>query len=127
MNRLLWIAQIVAGIFFVFVGITHFLVPDGLPDMLSWMYDLSPAMHAVTGTAEILGGLGLILPAVTGIMPQLVPLAAAGLAVLMIGAVIYHVGRGEIANVGSNLLWIIVTGFIAWGRSKRHPIAARSA
>lgn len=127
MNRLLWVAQIVTGLFFILVGINHFVVPEGLPDMLSWMYDLSPAMHTLTGVAEILGGLGLILPAVTRKMPWLVPIAAIGLGLLMVGAIIYHVGRGEYSNIASNVLWVAVLGFIAYGRSKRYPIQPRTA
>ena len=95
MNRGLWVAQIVTGVFFFLVGINHFILPDGLPAVMSWMYDLSTTMHVISGIAEVLGGLGLILPAVTRIQPQLVPLAAAGLAAVMLGAIVYHVGRGE--------------------------------
>lgn len=126
MNKGLWAAQILMGIFFIYVGVLHFIVPEGLPDAFSWMYDLSDTLHWISGTAEILGGLGLILPAVTGIMPQLVPLAAEGLIVVMVGAVIYHLARGEFQNVVSNLLWIAVGAFIAWGRTKRHPLPART-
>lgn len=126
MNKGLWIAQILMGIFFIYVGVLHFIVPEGLPDAFSWMYDLSDTLHWISGTAEILGGLGLILPAVTGIMPQLVPLAAEGLIVVMIGAIIYHLARGEFQNVVSNLLWIGIGAFIAWGRTKRHPLPART-
>lgn len=125
MKRGLWIAQWVAGLFFIWMGIMHFVVPEGLPDQLGWMYDLSDPLHVITGTAELLGGLGLILPAVTRIQPQLVPLAAAGLALLMLGAVVYHLGRGEGVNIITNLLWVAVTGFIAYGRTRLHPIAPR--
>ncbi len=126
MNKALWTAQVLAGLFFLYTGVLHFIVPEGLPDSFSWMYDLSDTMHLITGVAEILGGLGLILPAVTRIQPQLVPMAAAGLALLMAGAVVYHIGRGEYQNVVSNVLWIVVTGFIAWGRQTRIPIAPRA-
>jgi len=126
MNKALWTAQLIAGLFFLYTGVLHFIVPEGLPDAFAWMYDLSDTLHIVTGVAEILGGLGLILPAVTRIQPQLVPLAAAGLALLMAGAVVYHLGRGEYQNVVSNVLWIVVTGFIAWGRQTRVPITPRA-
>ncbi|MFO7548339.1 MAG: DoxX family protein [Acidimicrobiia bacterium] len=125
MDKALWVAQFVAGAFFVFVGVNHFTLPPGLPDQLAWMYELSPTAHAIIGVAEILGGLGLILPAVTRVLPQLIPLAAAGLAILMLGAVVYHVGRGEYLNVASNLVWVAVLGFIAYGRWKVHPISPR--
>lgn len=126
MSRALWIAQWVVGLFFIYMGIMHFVVPEGLPAQFGWMYDLSDTVHAISGTAELLGGLGLILPAVTRIQPRLVPLAALGLALVMLGAVVFHVSRGEVVNIVSNLFWAGAAGFIAYGRTK-HPIEPRAA
>lgn len=127
MNRALWILQVVLGVYFVAIGVMHFIVPDGLPAVMSWMYDLSDTLHAISGVAEILGGLGLILPAVTGIRTELVPLAAAGLMLVMAGAVIYHLGRGEMANIFTNIVLIALLGFVAYGRSQVHPHTPRAA
>ena len=121
MNRALWILQVALGVYFVAIGVMHFIIPEGLPDQMSWMYDLSTGLHVVSGLAEILGGLGLILPAVTGIQPRLVPLAATGLALVMVGAIIYHVGRSETQNIFFNVVLIVVLGFIAYGRTVLHP------
>jgi uncharacterized membrane protein len=122
MNRGLWTAQMIGGLFFISVGITHFVVPEGLPGPFSWMYELPDALHMISGTAEILGGLGLILPAITRIQPRLIPLAALGLAGVMLGAVVFHIGRGEWVNVGSNVFWIVIMAFVAYGRGKTYPI-----
>lgn len=127
MNKALWILQIVLGVYFVAVGVMHFIVPAGLPGTMAWMYDLSDTVHAIAGTAEILGGLGLILPAVTGIRPELVPLAATGLVLVMIGAVIYHLGRGEVTNILLNLVLIALLGFVAYGRWRVSPHTPREA
>ena len=129
MNRALWIVQILLGVYFVAIGVMHFIVPDGLPAQMSWMYDLSTGLHAVSGIAEILGGLGLILPAVTGIRTELVPLAATGLALVMAGAIVYHVSRSETQNIFFNVVLIAVLGFVAYGRYRLHPhtATARSA
>ncbi|MFP3881391.1 MAG: hypothetical protein ACLFWH_03630 [Actinomycetota bacterium] len=62
-HRILWTLQILLGIQFVIVGILHFVVPEGLPGPLGWMYDLSDTQHTISGAAEILGGIGLIVPA----------------------------------------------------------------
>lgn len=124
MNRGLWIGQIVLGVYFVAIGVLHFIVPDGLPEVMSWMYDLSTGLHVVSGTAEILGGLGLILPAVTGIRTELVPLAAIGLILVMAGALVYHVTRDEFQNLFSNVVLIAILGLIAYGRSRIHPHAS---
>lgn len=126
-HKILWVLQVVLGVYFIAIGVLHFVVPEGLPDQLGWMYELSDTLHAISGTAEILGGLGLILPAATRIMPQLTPLAAAGLVLVMLGAVVYHVGRGEVPNVVTNLVLVALLAYVAHGRWRRVPIEARTA
>jgi uncharacterized membrane protein len=81
----------------------------------------------VSGIAEILGGLGLILPAVTRIQTRLVPLAASGLVLVMVGAMIYHVTRGEFTNIGMNLLLALLLALVAYGRAKLLPHTDRNA
>lgn len=127
MHRLLWVLQVVFGLYFITIGVMHFVVPDGLPDLMGWMYELSDTLHLVSGTAEILGGLGLILPGLTRIRPELTVLAALGLAVVMAGAAIWHLGRGEAVTIVLNLVNMAVLLFIAWGRWRVHPLEARSA
>lgn len=122
MNRLLWILQIVFGVFFVAMGVIHFIVPEGLPEAMGWMYELSDGLHIVAGIAEILGGLGLILPAVTGIMPELTVWAAVGLVLVMVGAVIWHGSRGEATQIFLNLVSAAILAFIAYGRARLHPL-----
>lgn len=125
-NKSLWVLQWLVGSYFIVFGIMHFVVPEGLPDPLSWMYELSDTLHIVSGTAEILGGLGLILPAVTRILPMLTALAALGLLIVMAGAVIWHVDRGELQNVVINTFNVAVLAYIAYGRWRLAPIGARS-
>ena len=124
-NKILWVLQWLFGVYFVAVGIMHLVLPEGLPEPLSWMYDLDDTRHMLSGVAEILGGLGLILPSLTRIAPWLTPLAAIGLMIVMIAAILFHVGRDEIANVGINVFNLLVLGYIAWGRSRLVPIVAR--
>lgn len=126
MNILLWVLQIFLGIYFIFVGVLHFIVPAGLPAPMSWMYDLTPALHAISGVAEILGGLGLILPAITRIQTRLVPLAAVGLALVMVLAVFYHIARAEYTNIAFNLINAALLAFVAYGRWKLVPLKDRS-
>lgn len=127
MNRLLWVLQIVFGLYFIGVGIAHFIVPDGLPAQMEWMYDLSDTLHVIAGSAEILGGLGLILPAVTRIKPELVAYAALGLAAVMVGAVVWHLGRDEFAQIGLNLVNVALLAFIAYGRMRLSPLEGRTS
>jgi putative oxidoreductase len=128
MNRLLWVLQVVFGVYFIAIGVMHFVVPDGLPPMMGWMYELSDGLHTASGIAEILGGLGLILPAVTGIRPELTIWAAVGLALVMIAAAVWHAGRdGEAVNIAINLVNAAVLGFIAYGRARLAPLTRTPA
>lgn len=122
-NRTLWILQIVFGVYFVAIGVMHFIVPDGLPDLMSWMYELSDGLHVVSGIAEILGGLGLILPGLTRIMPNLTVLAAFGLVAVMIGAAIWHISRSEGSNIANNVVLAAIVGYVGYARWKVTPLA----
>lgn len=124
-NKILWVLQWLFGVYFIAVGIVHFVLPEGLPEPLSWMYDLDDTQHLLSGVAEILGGLGLILPSVTRIAPWLTPLAAIGLGIVMIAAIFFHFGRDEFANIGINLVNLLALGYIAYGRARLVPIDAR--
>ena len=126
MNIFLWILQIVLGIYFFAIGIMHFIIPPGLPSAMAWMYELTPLLHYISGAAEILGGLGLILPAVTRIQTRLVPLAALGLSLVMLGAIVYHATRGEYQNIAFNVFLLLATAFVAYGRWRLSPHQDRS-
>lgn len=121
-NKTLWILQVLMGVYFIGVGIVHFIVPEGLPAMMSWMYELDDNLHLIAGTAEILGGFGLILPGLTKIMPKLTILAAEGLVLVMAGAVILHISRGEYTNALNNVVLGAVVAVIAYGRSRKTPL-----
>ena len=70
-------------------------------------------------------GLGLILPGMTKIRPILTSLAAAGLVLVMIGAIIWHAGRSETQQIGQNVLFALLLGFIAYGRWKLEPLPGK--
>ena len=127
MNIVLWILQVLLGVYFIFVGVNHFIVPPGLPEAMSWMYELSPGLHYFSGAVEILGGLGLILPGIFKIQTRLTPLAAAGLVLVMIGAMVWHIQRGEVTNIFANLVLAVLAGFVAYGRWRLRPLQDRSA
>jgi putative oxidoreductase len=122
MNVLLWVLQIVLALYFGSVGVMHFIVPPGLPAPMSWMYELSPGLHWFSGAAEILAALGLVLPGLTKIRPQLTVLAAAGLVLLMAGAAVWHITQGQTAMLLTNAVLAAVSGFVAYGRWKLRPL-----
>jgi putative oxidoreductase len=127
MNILLWILQVLLGIYFFVTGIVHFIVPPGLPAPMAWMYELPPALHYFSGMAEILAGLGLILPGLARIQTRLTPLAALGLVLVMIGAAIWHVMRGEFASIVMNIILMGLAAFVAYGRWKLSPLKDKSS
>jgi uncharacterized membrane protein YphA (DoxX/SURF4 family) len=96
MNTVLWVLQVVLAALFAIAGVMKATQPKAkLAQRLPWAEDFAPATVRFIGVMELLGAAGLILPAVTGIAPILTPLAAAGLAVMMLLAALTHVRRKE--------------------------------
>jgi uncharacterized membrane protein len=122
-HKALWVIQWAFGLYFIAFGVLHFVVPEGLPDLIGWMYELDDTRHVVVGVAEILGGLGLILPGLTGIRTELTVFAALGLVVVMAGAVIWHARRGEPISIATNVFNAAAMSYVAYGRWKLAPLA----
>jgi hypothetical protein len=68
----------------------------------------------------LLAAAGLILPAAFDVVPVLVPLAAVGLALLMVGAILTHARRAEFSNIGVNVVLLATAAVVAWGRIGHH-------
>lgn len=81
-----------------------------------WVEDFSPGAVKTIGALEMLAAVGLILPAVLDVAPVLVPLAALGLMIIMIGAAITRIRRREFRLMLVDLVYVVLTGFVAWGR-----------
>lgn len=119
MNTALWVISGLLAAAFLAAGITKLVKgKQGLANdpRQSWSHDFSPGVVRGIGAAEVLGAIGLILPALTGIAPLLVPLAASGLAVLMLGAIVVHVRRGERQAVIAPAVLMVLSVVVAWGR-----------
>jgi uncharacterized membrane protein len=126
-NIALWVVQVFLAVYFFSTGVIHIILPAGLPGPMGWMYDLPRIWHYVSGIAEILAGIGLILPGITRIRSHLVPLAAAGLVIVMASAAVWHLGRGEFTNIFMNVVLAALAGFVAYGRWRLSPIPSREA
>jgi uncharacterized membrane protein YphA (DoxX/SURF4 family) len=118
MNLALWIVASVLAAVFVGSGLMKEVVPK---DKLvtagqGWAQDYSQTNIRLIGLAEILGAIGLILPAAVHIAPILVPLAAIGLILVMVGAAVVHARRNESMNIAVNVVLIALAAFVAWGR-----------
>ncbi|MER5643067.1 DoxX family protein [Streptosporangium sp. NPDC002524] len=117
MNVVLWIAQSLLAGLFLLAGFTKATQSrEGLAARLPWVEDFSDGQIRIIGILEVLAGLGLILPAVTGILPVLVPIAAVGLVITMVGAIAVHLRRKEYPGIAVNVVILLLSAFVAWGR-----------
>jgi uncharacterized membrane protein YphA (DoxX/SURF4 family) len=124
MNILLWILQILLALLFLFAGVTKLVLP-----MEMLMANASPNAIALPGLfirfiglVEVLGGLGLVLPGVFHKRPELVPLAAAGLVIVMIGAVVVTIMGDGVAFAIPPFVIGLLCAFVAYGRWKLRPL-----
>ncbi|MFF5111184.1 DoxX family protein [Streptosporangium sp. NPDC000509] len=118
MNIALWAVQILLAGMFLIAGLTKATQPreELIPKLGGWVEDFSAAQIKGIGVLEVLAGVGLVLPAVSGILPVLTPLAAVGLVITMIGAIVVHVRRKEYSALVMNVILLLLAGFVAWGR-----------
>ncbi|RVX45935.1 DoxX-like protein [Nonomuraea polychroma] len=119
MNLALWICAGLLAVVLLTGGVGKLVVPQEKMAAMrgaGWTADFSVGFLKILGTIEVLGAVGLILPAVTGIAPVLVPVAAVGVVVLMVGAMITHLRRGEVMSAAGNLIYLALAAFVAWGR-----------
>jgi len=123
----LWLVQLLLAMVFLLVGWTHAVAPIEVAVMRApWVASLPVPLVRFIGVVELAGALGLLLPAGTRIVPKLTPLAATGLAIMMALAVPFHLLRGETGAIVFNLVLGSLAAFVAWGRTRRAPIAARA-
>src|SRR5689334_5624783 len=123
MNIALWIVQGLLALMFLFAGISKSFLP--LPTVkknFPWANHVPAGLTRFIGISELLGALGLVLPAVTGILPWLLIAAALGLAVVMVCALIFHLSRREFSVIGMNLILLLLALFIALDRLVLAPL-----
>jgi uncharacterized membrane protein YphA (DoxX/SURF4 family) len=125
MTYVLWIIQVLLAGLFLFAGGMKLVVP--YEEMMQQMPLVLPAWFMwFTGVVEVLGGLGLLLPGLLRIRPELTPLAAAGLVIVMIGAVVYSVAAGVGAAAVMPLVVGVLAAFVAYGRWRLAPLRGSS-
>lgn len=96
MNITLWTITGILALAFAGAGAGKLLSSkeDLLPKM-PWVADFSASRVRGIGAAELLGAIGLVLPPLVDIAPILAPLAALGLAITMLVAIVVHIRRGD--------------------------------
>lgn len=118
----LWVAEIVLALLYLGLGVMRLVQPyDKLVRVLRWPADFPAWAVKLIGLAEILGALGLIIPAAADVAPILTPIAACALGMLMAGAVAVHLRRRERQRVALPCILLAVNVFIAIGRFGPYP------
>jgi uncharacterized membrane protein YphA (DoxX/SURF4 family) len=125
MNIALWVVAIVLALVFLAAGLSKLVQSkEKLAPRMAWVEDFETGPIKTIGALEVLGAIGLVVPGVTGIAPILVPLAATGLALLMIGAIVVHARRGEAQAIPVNVVLLLLAVLVAWGRFGPYPFSA---
>ena len=124
MGIILWIVQGLLALAFLLAGFMKAFTPlEGLKKNMAWTAVVPAGLVRFIGIAELLGALGLILPKLTHIVPQLTIVAAFGLVLVMLFAAIFHASRKEYSNIGINIVLLLLAAFIAVGYLAWVPVA----
>jgi uncharacterized membrane protein YphA (DoxX/SURF4 family) len=122
MNLVLWILQVLLALAFLAHGWLFLAPPPEIAELMN--ASLPRWFQLFLGVAEILAGVGLILPGVTRIYPWLITWAAVGIMIVTISATVYHVARSEWSSALITLLLFVMAGFLAYMR-RQIPILPR--
>jgi hypothetical protein len=124
-NVALWIVQVLLALLFLFAGGIKLVTP--IEEMLQQMPLALPGWFLrFTGVVEVLGAVGLVLPWLLGVWPVLTPLAALGLMIVMIGAVVFTMSAVDAAMALIPLIVGLSCAFVAYGRWRLTPAPASS-
>ena len=116
MTYALWLAQILLALVFLAAGVMHAFRYEQAQRLLPWVSAVPREQLRLIGLLEFLGAVGVILPAVTGVLPWLTSLAAVGLGLIMLSAIVFHLSRRERSNAVGLGLVLAVAVFVAVGR-----------
>lgn len=118
MNIALWIIAGLLAATFLASGVVKLIQPKEklVTSGFGWADDFSSGGVKTIGVLEIVAAVGLILPAAVDIAPVLVPLAAVGLVVLMVGAIVTHVRRHEAQVIAVPVVLFALAALVALGR-----------
>jgi putative oxidoreductase len=126
LNIVLWIAQVLLAVPFILTGLMKATFPVGqIIPFIPWVMDFPLWFVRVVGVCELTAGLGLLIPSIVRIRPVRTPLAASGLVILMLCAIVYHIKHSEYRNIVVNAILALVAAFVAWGRFKKVPIEGK--
>lgn len=118
MNVVLWIVAGLLALAFLGAGFMKLTQPKAqlAAKGLGWTEDYSAGAVKAIGALELLAGIGLVLPALLDIAPVFVPLAALGLGLIMVGAIVVHARRKETKALPINVIFLVLAAVVVWGR-----------
>src|SRR6185437_12303051 len=123
MSVVLWIVQVVLALVFLMAGFMKLTQPMAtLSKRMAWTAAVSPGFVRFIGLGELLGGMGLILPMLTGVLPSLTVAAAIGLSIVMVSAAIFHLTRREASHVPGNVVLLVLAVIVVVGRLVIVPV-----
>lgn len=125
MNIVLWVLQALLAAAFLAHGLLFLNPPADIVEQMN--ASLPRWFQLFLGVAEVLAAVGLILPAATRILPQLVTWAAAGIMIVMVSATIWHLVRAEYSSAAITLLLLAMATVVAYMRVRVVPIRPRHA
>jgi hypothetical protein len=115
MDTALWIVQALLAALFLATGMTKLTQPrvKMAAGPMVWAEDVTDRQFRTIGLLEVLGAIGLLLPTSLGIAEVIVPLAATGLALTMVGAIVTHIRLGETDRLAVPVITLALTLFVA--------------
>ena len=126
MNAVLWIIAGLLAAVFATAGALKLTQPREklLAAGMAWTGDFSDGTVKLIGALELLAAVGLILPALLDVVPVLVPLAALGLVLVMVGGAVVHARHKEYPNIIGNVVLLALAAVVVWGRFGPHSFSS---
>ena len=115
MRYALWIVQGLLAALFLFAGVMKLVMPI---ESMTQEIQLPGLFLRFIGVCEVLGAIGLFLPRLLGKWPKLTVLAASGLLIIMIGAIVLTFKSGGPAQAAIPLLVALLLGFVLYGQRR---------
>lgn len=118
MNVFLWIVAVVLAGAFLMSGALKLVKSEAqLKEQgMGWVDDVDGRVIKLVAALEVLAAVGLVVPPLVGVAPVLAPLAALGLVLVMLGAIVVHSRRREAPMVAINLVLLVLAAIVVWGR-----------
>jgi hypothetical protein len=124
MSAFLWICQALLAVAFFAHGAMLLFPPASIVEQLN--ASLPRWFQLFLGVAEIAAAVGLTIPGLTRVQPRFVPLAAAGIMIVMIAATIFHLQRSEWSSAVITFVLLLMATFVAYARWRVQPIPPRA-